>query len=97
MTNEELALRAARLKEAFRRGEKDHSEMSHLADLYETCWTPPEPVDPDLLAAREWAVNKWPANAVYYRGGHWDTTASMVAFLAGIKHARALDTVKEKT
>ena len=55
MTPEDL--RAARIAEATRRYASDkRSVLEHLMDIYETNWTPPETVDPDLLAAEEYAA-----------------------------------------
>jgi hypothetical protein len=48
-------LKTARIAEAWRLSDGTVADaMDHLGHLYETNWTPPEPVDPDLLAAREW-------------------------------------------
>ena len=56
MTPEEL--RAARLAEAIRRAKEPGTKLglSHLADLYETNWTPSD-ADHDLLAAISYAKN----------------------------------------
>ena len=62
--------------------------MEHLADLYETNWTPPEPVsDDDLLAARAHAkASGWAATAV--DAGSCDHTDGVVSFLAGCARGR---------
>ena len=81
MTQEDL--RSARIAEARRRAfavNDDSTSAEHLADLYETNWTPPEPVDPDLLAFNEWAG----AVSVH----RLDREVSLLAYLAGIKHGR---------
>ena len=93
MTDEEL--RSARLIEAKRRWLEDETprrEVAHLADLYESNWTPPEPVvDLDLLAAREWHAScspntpEWQASAL---SGRLDKSTAIQSYLAGIKHGR---------
>ena len=83
-------LRAARLIEAKRRWIEDETprrEVEHLADLYETCWTPPETVSDDLLAARAHAkASGWAATAV--DAGSCDHTDGVVSFLAGCARGR---------
>ena len=52
-------------------------------------WTPPEPVDPDVLAFREWAAGQWPPAANYlYQRGLADNGREAQAFLAGVRWAR---------
>ena len=51
-------------------------------------WTPTPKVDPDLLAAREWAANFSPTDAEGYRAGEYDRSSLIRGFLAGIKHGR---------
>ena len=85
-------LRAARLIEAKRRWIEDETprrEVEHLADLYETNWTPPEPVSDDLLAAREWcAMNSVAPNRNLYRTGRNDGSMFIRAYLAGCTRGR---------
>ena len=52
-------------------------------------WTPPEPVDPDILAFREWAAENAPAlgAAEAYRKGLSDDTHYARCFLAGARMA----------
>jgi hypothetical protein len=86
MTPEEL--RAARIAEARRRAAGiAFDAVRHLADLYETNWTPPV-VDPDLLAAREWAATRWPFESRAYRAGHQDDGITIPAYLAGCTRGR---------
>ena len=88
MNNEEL--KAARIAEAIRRFAEDPRErddLEILADLYETNWTPPEPVPDDLLAARAYAkASGWAAAAV--DAGSCDHTDEVVSFLAGCTRGR---------
>ena len=52
-------------------------------------WTPPEPVDPDVLAFREWGERRFGVNtASAYRLGDCDDTAIAEAYLAGARMAR---------
>ena len=84
-------LRAARLIEAKRRwieNETPRREVEHLADLYETNWTPPEPVSDDLLAAREWHGARWPGEKENAAAGKQDGCFSMEAYLAGCARGR---------
>ena len=64
-------------------------------------WTPPEPVDPDLLAFREWAARRREANgstdwASAYRQGRFDRTDFAYAFLAGAHMAREKERERAK-
>ena len=82
-------LRSARLIEAKRRWIEDETprrEVEHLADLYETCWTPP--VSDDLLAAREWHGAKWPGEKESAAAGKQDGLFTMEAYLAGCTRGR---------
>ena len=89
MTREDL--RYARLIEAKRRWVEDPTprrEVEHLADLYETNWTPPEPVSDDLLAARAWHGARWPGEKESAAAGKQDGCFSMEAYLAGCTRGR---------
>ena len=79
------ALRGERIAEAARRYASDkRSVLDHLCDLYETNWTPPEPVDSDLLAAREWYASVWKVNVTEVA----DTNPLIRAYLAGCTRGR---------
>ena len=83
MTPEDL--RAARIAEAWRRSDGSVADtLGHLADLYETNWTPPEPADPDLLAAREWYASVWKVNVTEVA----DTNPLIRTYLAGCTRGR---------
>ena len=89
MTREDL--RYARLIEAKRRWIEDETprrEVEHLADLYETCWTPPPPVSDDLLAAREWHGARWPGEKESAAAGKQDGCFTLEAYLAGCTRGR---------
>ncbi len=84
------ALRAARIAEAWRRSDGSVADtLDHLADLYETNWTPPV-VDPDLLAAREWMSANFNSAAIKKGAvdGDYDNAADIRAYLAGCTRGR---------
>ena len=89
MTPEELD--EARGKEAVRRLVDSgqvycHEDIAALgARLARENWTPPEPVDPDLLAFREWESAQWPAY-----------TCTEAAYLAGARMAREQERERAK-
>ena len=92
MTPEEL--RGARIAEAIRLRAVEEVDnyglLDILANLYETNWTPPEPVDLDLLAAREWVRCEWksPIHNRHIDSGAHDTHQSVRAYLAGCTRGR---------
>ena len=90
MTNEELD--AARGKEAehifWLSFPKTYRISTIAARLAREGWQPPEPVDPDLLAAREWCAEQWPTTASEYAKGRCDTYPEMRAYLAGCTRGR---------
>jgi hypothetical protein len=90
MTNEELD--RARGAEAYRLWESAESRVGEenramiAARLAREGWTPPPPVDPDVLAFREWA-------------GSFTSTRHLTisdAFLAGARMARAQEQERAK-
>jgi hypothetical protein len=96
MTDEELD--KARCDEAWRIYNDSIANKEYLttsvirivARLARENWTPPEPVDPDVLAYREWELSKL-GNAAYREtvlAGGWDRTPSAICFVAGFRAAR---------
>ena len=99
MTPEELD--EARAEEAERRwmvASKDGTQPTSVrlgvvaARLAREGWTPPEPVDPDLLAFREWGAadseaDGWTRGAALHRQGHFDLSEGAQAYLAGARMA----------
>ena len=88
MTHEELDKATA--DEAWRLLEEGQDVAVIAARLAREGWTPPEPVDPDVLAYREWEVGK-PATRDFREevlAGKWDRSASAIGFLAGARMAR---------
>ena len=83
-------LRAARLIEAKRRWIEDETprrEVEHLADLYETNWTPP--ASDDVLAYRAWRkLSATPNEIASIESGDWDCLLSADAYLAGCARGR---------
>ena len=61
-------------------------------------WTPPKPVDPDLLAFREFASKaaRSASLAQSYRDGDMDSCASAHVFLAGARMAREQERERAK-
>ena len=51
-------------------------------------WTPPETVDPDLLAARAWAETTDMGAPTLYDDGSYDTEPEIIGFLAGCTRGR---------
>jgi hypothetical protein len=93
LTPEELD--EARAQEANRIYNTGHSVFPRAertatiaARLAREGWTPPPKVDPDLLAAREWAASIWTDEAGTFLSGFFDTGGTIPAYLAGIKHGR---------
>ena len=91
MSPEELD--EARAKEALRiwneeDGVTDEGHAVIAARLARENWTPPEPVDPDVLAFREWFAQR--AGSGRKSGilaGHWDSISDADAYLAGASMA----------
>jgi hypothetical protein len=88
MTNEELD--EARAKEALRiwTAEDGVSHAVVAARLAREGWTPPEPVDPDILAFREWCKS-----ALYSAA---DDSMTAQAYLAGARMAREREQERAK-
>ena len=86
MTHEELDKATA--DEAWRLLEEGQDVAVIAARLAREGWTPPEPVDPDVLAYREWKKKKWPSAAEFIDGGVWDENPDALGFLAGARMAR---------
>jgi hypothetical protein len=78
--------------EAHRRfDENPCTPLTHyIIEVVREGWTPPEPVDPDLLAYREWEVGNYGTRDFREEvlAGKWDRSASAIGFLAGARMAR---------
>lgn len=100
MTPEELD--EARAKEAYRQADGADRYLTHFeaatiaARLARENWTPPEPVDPDLLAFREWLVEQWPDLQEEATSGETDSIIPARAYLAGARMARERAKVLEE-
>ena len=101
MTPEKLD--EARAKEAWRMWEKVKPSLSEdndvalfAARLARENWTPPEPVDPDLLAFREWLVEQWPELQEEATSGETDSIIPARAYLAGARMAREQERERAK-
>ena len=91
MTPEELD--EARCKEAERiycaSFPKPHRMSTIAARLAREGWTPPETVDPDLLAAREWIKSDiYGVSNASVDAGTWDSHPAIRAYLAGCTRGR---------
>lgn len=70
---------------------------SHIIEVIREGWTPPEPVDPDLLAFREWLA--YGTSHEIREGiltGGWDSSTSAKAYLAGARMAREQERERAK-
>ena len=108
MTPEELD--EARAEEAYRQWQEEGCQGDDTIDvaaiaarLARENWTPPEPepVDPDLLAFREWAACRSEENcatawASAYRQGRFDRKDDARAYLAGARMAREQERERAK-
>ena len=93
-TNEQI------IAEARRRAAKvgEYESYDHfIIEVVRENWTPPEPVDPDLLAFREWAAGQWPPAANYlYQRGLADNGREAQAYLAGARMGREQERERAK-
>ena len=99
MTPEELD--EARANEAWRiwneeDGVTDEGHAVIAARLAREGWKPPEPVDPDVLAFREWAAIQWPSESAYWLRGDGDKSVFGEAYLAGARMAREQERERAK-
>jgi hypothetical protein len=88
MTPEELDKATA--DEAWRLLQEGQDVAVIAARLAREGWKPPEPVDPDLLACREWKISQ-PCSPDYREAvlaGKWDLGVITTGFLAGARMAR---------
>jgi hypothetical protein len=80
--------------EAHRRfDENPCTPLAHyIIEVVREGWTPPEPVEPDVLAYRKWEVGKHGTREGAFReevlAGKWDRSLSAIGFLAGARMAR---------
>lgn len=102
MTPEELD--EARAKEAYRQADEADRYVTHFeaatiaARLARENWTPPEPepVDPDLMAFREWLVEQWPDLQEEATSGETDSIIPARAYLAGARMGREQERERAK-
>ena len=78
--------------EAHRRfDENPCTPLAHyIIEVVREGWEPPEPVDPAVLAYREWEASRTgtPAFRASVLAGGWDRTPSAICFVAGFRAAR---------
>ena len=95
MTPKELD--EARVKEAWWLAKNTNTDpVYHAARLAREGWTPPEPVDPDILAFREWTAARHPKCETEIKAGKWDHDFLAPPFLAGARMAREQERERAK-
>ena len=99
MTNEELdearAEEAIRLQIAMIDGNLSNRNLAVItARLAREGWTPPEPVDQDLLAWREWVRQTYPNCADIFN--NWELDGLAENFIAGARMAREQERERAK-
>ena len=69
-----------------------------IVDVVCENWTPPEPepVNPDILAFREWAAERWPVSRSGIEKGGADYRIEAKAYLAGARMAREQERERAK-
>jgi hypothetical protein len=91
-TNDQIFREAVRRREAVPI-EQRLPVQDYVIEVVRENWTPPEPVDPDILAFREWGAadseaDGWTGGATLHRQGHFDLSEGAQAYLAGARMAR---------
>ena len=84
--------------EAWRIMEEGQDVAVIAARLAREGWTPPEPVDPDVLAYREWEVSQLTDHFDREKvlAGKWDRGVTATAYLAGARMAREQEQERAK-
>ncbi len=91
-TNDQIFREAVRRREAVPI-EQRLPVQDYVIEVVRENWTPPEPVDPDILAFREWGAadskaDGWTGGATLHRQGYFDLSEVAKAYLAGARMAR---------
>ena len=97
-TNDQIVAEAVRRREAVPIEQRFPVE-DYVIEVMRENWTPPEPVDPDMLAFREWFAARAPSAGESILAGGWDQCLTAKAYLAGARMAREQDakmTAEEK-
>ena len=91
------------IAEARRRAKEQNWRMDieeYVIEVVREGWTPPEPVEPDVLAFREWAAKDWveryPAEVDDVQRGKRDGCDIAQAYLAGARMAREQERERAK-
>lgn len=96
-TNEQIVVEAQRRFDE-NPGFESLSLIHYVIEVTREGWKPPEPVDPDVLAYREWEAVS--AKDPIYRdkalAGEWDHYPSAKAFVAGARMAREQEQERAK-
>lgn len=72
------------------------SVIDHAIDIMCENWTPPEPVDPDVPAFRDWYAGYDSNLRPGILTGKWDNCAFAKAYLAGARMAREREQERAK-
>jgi hypothetical protein len=99
-TNDQIFREAVRRREAVPI-EQRLPVQDYVIEVVRENWTPPEPVDPDILAFREWGAadseaDGWTGGATLHRQGHFDLSEGAQAYLAGARMAREREQERAK-
>ena len=97
-TKEQIIAEATRRAAAQGYGENEKPVNHFIIDVVVEGWTPPEPVDPDVLAFREWQKDCWPSpsNIEELDAGKRDGSTQALAYLAGARMAREQEQERAK-
>ena len=88
-TNDQIVAEAVRRFDE-NPGIESLSLIHFIIEVVREGWRPPEPVDPAVLAYREWEASRTgtPAFRASVLAGGWDRTPSAICFVAGFRAAR---------
>jgi hypothetical protein len=97
-TNEQILAEANRRWIEAGRFNSVKSVVDLVIEVTREGWTPPEPVDPDVLAFREWAAcdTSSPTRRLLLGRGHYDNASEAQAYLAGARMAREQERERAK-
>jgi hypothetical protein len=95
-TNDQIFREAVRRREAVPI-EQRLPVQDYVIEVVRENWTPPEPVDPDVLAFREWYAGEWPLQTgESILAGAWDHGIAATGYLAGARMARERERERAK-
>lgn len=97
-TNEQIIAEAKRRwADLMMTSRSSKSVYDFIIEVMRENWTPPEPVDPDILAFREWFADRnSPDDRAHILAGYWDSNFTAAYFLAGARAAREQERERAK-